>query len=225
MTTDQLRLGQGASLFNPIALPGKRLLTQTQPTIFVDRDGVINQNRANHVLAWKDFQFIDDSIKALALLHQAGYQIIVVTNQAAIARGLISVPELELIHHRMMEAIEAGGGKVKSILYCTHLPNAGCACRKPKPGLLLQAAQTFNVDLPNTWMIGDHNTDMQTALAAGCKPLLVLTGRGQATYKDWLLNQQPLHDTDVFYSTSSLTVKANLLEAVQFVLNNERVLV
>jgi histidinol-phosphate phosphatase family protein len=125
MTTDQFRLGQGASVFNPATLPGRRLLTQTQPTIFVDRDGVINQNRPDHVLSWTDFQFIDDSIKALALLNQAGYQVIVVTNQAAISRGLFSVQELDYIHYRMTEAIEAGGGKVKSILYCTHLPNAG----------------------------------------------------------------------------------------------------
>ncbi len=221
MTTNQLHVGQGAYLFNPLKQSGTRLLTQTQPTIFVDRDGVINQNRTDHVLAWKDFQFIDDSIKALALLHQAGYQIIVVTNQAAIARGLLSVQDLDYIHQQMMDAIETGGGKVKSVLYCTHLPNADCDCRKPRPGLLLQAAASFKVDLPNTWMIGDHNTDMQAALAAGCKPLLVLTGRGQAAYKNWMLNQQPIYDTAAYQATESLTVKANLLEAAQFVLSNK----
>lgn len=226
MTTDQLQLGRVASAFNPLTLPTSRLLTQSQPTVFVDRDGVINQNRADHVLAWKDFEFIDGSIKALSLLYKAGYQVVVVTNQAAISRGLISLQDLDHIHHRMMEQIIKGGGKVKSVLYCTHLPTAGCNCRKPKPGLLLQAAQMFNIDLANTWLIGDHTTDMQAAQAAGCKPLLVLTGRGQSAYHDWQLNQQPVHDTDLAaQAASTLTVKANLLEATQFLLANERVLV
>lgn len=223
MTTDQLHLGRVNSVFNPLTLPANQLLTQSQPTVFVDRDGVINQNRPDHVLAWKDFEFIDGSIKALSLLYKAGYQVVVVTNQAAISRGLISLQDLDNIHHHMMEAIIKGGGKIKAVLYCTHLPNAGCNCRKPRPGLLLQAAQTFNIDLANTWLIGDHTTDMQAAQAAGCKPLLVLTGRGQSAYNDWLLNQQPVHDTGV--PANSLTVKANLLEATQFLLANERVLV
>ena len=102
MSTERLQLNQASPIFNSIALPNSRLTTQPQPTIFIDRDGVINQNRTDHVLNWKSFQFIDDSIKALALLHQAGYQVVVVTNQAVIARGLLSLQELEYIHQRML---------------------------------------------------------------------------------------------------------------------------
>jgi D-glycero-D-manno-heptose 1,7-bisphosphate phosphatase len=229
MTTGQLKYRPTPSLFNPPDLSTGRLMTKFQPTVFVDRDGVINRNRAEHVLAWKDFEFLDGSIQALALLHQAGYQVIVVTNQAAVTRGLFSLQDLELIHRQMLEAIEQGGGKVKSVLFCTHLPTAGCACRKPKPGLLFQAAHTFKVDLATSWLIGDHSTDIQAAVAAGCKPLLVLTGRGQAAYKNLVLNQtQPFPDVTTldFAATSApLTIKANLLEAAEFILANERIMV
>jgi D-glycero-D-manno-heptose 1,7-bisphosphate phosphatase len=225
MTIEQVRSGRTLPIFNPINLPTSGLMTQLQPTVFVDRDGVINHNRVDHVLSWKDFQFVDGSLQALALLHEAGYQVVVVTNQAAITRGLISVQELDGIHRRMQDAIEESGGKVKSVLYCRHLPTAGCDCRKPKPGLLFQAARSYKIDLPSSWLIGDHITDIQAGLAAGCKPILVLTGRGQAAYDSWLLNQQQASsraDTIDFAAANLLKIKTNLLEAVDFILTNER---
>ena len=230
MTIEQIRVDPPTvPVFNRASLPTARPGIQYQPTVFIDRDGVINHNRVNHVLSWNDFQFVDGSIKAMALLHQAGYQVIVVTNQAAITRGLISVQELDFIHRRMEKMIEEGGGKVKGIFYCRHLPTANCDCRKPKPGLLFQAARQFKIDLPTSWLVGDHITDIQAAIAAGVKPLLVLTGRGQATYENWLLTHPPSlcpsGNTAEFTKEPLLIVKANLLEAVEFILADVRIMV
>ncbi|OJW03481.1 MAG: hypothetical protein BGO39_10530 [Chloroflexi bacterium 54-19] len=194
------------------------MLTTGQPTIFVDRDGVINQNRADHVLTWQDFHFLEGSLEALALLNQARYQVIVVTNQAAITRKLISVAELDFIHQQMCDVIEAHGGYVKNIFYCHHLPTEGCNCRKPKPGLLLQAAQNYNINLAESWLVGDHLTDVQAATAAGAKPVLVLTGRGQSAYESWLTDPQSAKPGTHLL----LPVKNNLLEAVEFILAHER---
>ncbi|MDB5082698.1 MAG: histidinol-phosphate phosphatase family protein [Chloroflexi bacterium] len=220
MTIQEMQLDRTSLTYAP-ANPAINHEALSQPTVFVDRDGVINQNRSNHVLSWQDFEFVAGSILALASLHRAGYQVIVVTNQAAIARKLFSIHELELIHQRMQEAIEEGGGKVKGIFYCIHLPTADCACRKPRPGLLFEAAEKFNIELTTSWLVGDHTTDMQAAVAAGCKPLLVLTGRGQTAYETWQQNQ----DSTGPGVYPPLTVKANLLEAVDFILAKERIMV
>jgi D-glycero-D-manno-heptose 1,7-bisphosphate phosphatase len=219
MTVEQVRVGQHHPFFTPLNLPLNPLLTTGQPTIFVDRDGVINQNRTDHVLAWKDFHFLEGSLEALALLNEAGYQVIVVTNQAAITRKLISVAELDFIHQQMCNVIEAHGGFVKNIFYCHHLPTEGCNCRKPKPGLLLQAARNYNINLADSWLVGDHLTDVQAATAAGAKPVLVLTGRGQSAYESWLTTRQSAAPD----TTQPLPVKANLLEAVEFILAHARI--
>lgn len=218
MTVEQVRVGQHHPFFTPLNLPLNSLLATGQPTIFVDRDGVINQNRTDHVLTWQDFHFLEGSLEALALLNQAGYQVIVVTNQAAITRKLISVAELDFIHQQMCEVIEAHGGHVKNIYYCHHLPAEGCNCRKPKPGLLLQAAHKYNINLAESWLVGDHLTDVQAATAAGAKPVLVLTGRGQSAYESWLTDLQTAEPG----TRQLLPVKGNLLEAVEFILAHER---
>lgn len=219
MTVEQVRVGQHHPFFPPLNLPLNPLLNTGQPTVFVDRDGVINQNRADHVLAWKDFHFLEGSLEALGLLNEAGYQVIVVTNQAAITRKLISVAELDFIHQQMCKVIQAHGGFVKNIFYCHHLPTEGCNCRKPRPGLLLQAAQNYNINLADSWLVGDHLTDVQAATAVGAKPLLVLTGRGQAAYQSWLAERQTTEPP----TPQPLPVKENLLEAVGFILAHEHI--
>ena len=179
-----------------------------QPTVFIDRDGVINHNRAEHVLHWQDFKFLEGALVALARLRQAGYRVVVITNQAAIERGLVSAHQVEQLHTRMTAEIEAAGGAVQAVLYCPHRPEAGCNCRKPRPGLLYQAAAHYRIRLNESWLIGDYLTDIEAGLAANCKPVLDLTGRGQVAWQNW--SQHPLH--------RPLPVKQDLLEAVNYIL-------
>lgn len=201
---------------------------QQPPAIFIDRDGVINQNRQEHVQSWDQFHFIDGSKKALALLNEAGYQVIIVTNQAQIDRGLLNAAQLDELHRRMIHEIEAAGGRVTAVYYCPHRPEANCNCRKPKPGLFFNAAENLHLELANSWFIGDHVTDVEAGLAAGCKPLLVLTGRGEAAAAQWKLSQASENTDDAWsaYPTVEtrtrfqLPIKADLLEAVEFVLAN-----
>ena len=147
--------------------------------VFVDRDGVVNANRADHVLNWEQFAFLPGALKALAMLARARIPVIVVTNQAAIARGQIKPAVLDDIHARMSQAVLTAGGSVLDVLYCPHDAKADCACRKPKPGLLLRAAKMYDIELEQSYYVGDALTDVAAGMAAGCRCVLVDTGRGR----------------------------------------------
>ena len=148
--------------------------------VFVDRDGVINENRAEHVKRWSEFRFLPGAFQALARLARAGIKVFVVTNQSIVNRGLISRAEMEALNRKMVGEIEQEGGRIVQIAYCPHRPDEHCECRKPRPGLLLELAQSHRLDLRKSAMIGDAIADVQAALAVGCKPILVLTGRGES---------------------------------------------
>lgn len=148
-------------------------------TIFLDRDGVICYNRPDHVKSWAEFRFLPGALEALTALSQAGCRIVVVTNQAGISRGLMTVEQVDEIHCRMSNAVAAAGGRVDRVLYCPHRPEEGCACRKPQPGLLWAAAREYPVEWDQAYLVGDHWTDVQAGLSAGCRTFLVLTGRGR----------------------------------------------
>ncbi len=153
-------------------------------TIFLDRDGVINENRPDYVKSWEEFRFLEGSREAIARLTKAGYRIIVCTNQAAIARGLVSVETVEDIHRRMLEGIAAYGGNIERVYYCPHGKDENCGCRKPRPGLLLRARDELGVDLSDAIFIGDSLTDVRAGLAAGVLPMLVLTGLGDEQFRN-----------------------------------------
>ena len=146
--------------------------------IFLDRDGVICQNRSDHVKSWQEFEFLPEAKHSLAALSQLNLPIVVVTNQAAVNRGLTSASVVEDIHRRMVAEITAAGGRIDKIIYCPHRPEEKCTCRKPEPGMLLQAAREMNIDLANSYFVGDAATDMIAARKVGCRSFLVLTGRG-----------------------------------------------
>jgi D-glycero-D-manno-heptose 1,7-bisphosphate phosphatase len=149
--------------------------------VFLDRDGVINENlEGRYVGVWSDFRLLPGAIESIAALNRAGYPVVVVTNQGGIGRGQMSETALQDIHARMHAAVEAGGARIDAVLYCPHDPQAGCDCRKPQPGLLRRAAAQLGLALGQSYFIGDHVTDVQAGLAAGCRPILVLTGRGGA---------------------------------------------
>jgi D-glycero-D-manno-heptose 1,7-bisphosphate phosphatase len=148
--------------------------------VFIDRDGVINQDSPDYIKGWSEFDFISRSVEAARDLTRSGFTTIVITNQSAIARKLISPQELEYIHSKMKEAIESKGGKINGIFVCPHLPSDGCDCRKPSPGLIYQAQGKYDIDLAASVMIGDSVRDIQCALNAGCgQSILVRTGNGK----------------------------------------------
>lgn len=146
--------------------------------IFLDRDGVICHNRQDHIKSWDEFQFLPGAKASLAALSRVGLPVIVVTNQAVIGRGLVPAQMVEEIHRRMVEEVAGYGGRIDRVIYCPHRPEDGCNCRKPRPGMLLQAAREMDLDLSGSYMVGDAVTDTIAGLEAGCRSFLVLTGRG-----------------------------------------------
>jgi D-glycero-D-manno-heptose 1,7-bisphosphate phosphatase len=155
--------------------------------IFIDRDGVINEDRADYVKTWDVFRFIPGSLDALQRLTDSGYRIIVITNQSVINRNMVCPKDLEEIHNNMTKAITAHGGRVEAIFLCPHAPDDGCDCRKPAPGLIRQAQAKYHMDLAQTCMIGDSLKDIQCAQRAGCgKAILVRTGYGAETERQCL---------------------------------------
>ncbi|HID24181.1 MAG TPA: D-glycero-beta-D-manno-heptose 1,7-bisphosphate 7-phosphatase, partial [Planctomycetaceae bacterium] len=150
-----------------------------KPAVFLDRDGVINENRSDYVKGWEEFVFLPGVFEPLRLLAQNHQAIVVVSNQSAVGRGLVSRETVVAIHRRMQAEIQRRGGRVDAIYYCPHHPDAGCDCRKPRPGLLLRAARELSIDLSRSYLIGDAVSDIEAALAVGCTPIFVLTGRGQ----------------------------------------------
>jgi histidinol-phosphate phosphatase family protein len=150
---------------------------QDKPVVLVDRDGVINRNLPDGVKSWDDFEFLPGALSGLAILRQAGHQVVVVTNQANIGRGILTRAQLDEIHRRMEVEVAAAGGMIDAVYVCEHLPEDGCRCRKPAPGLLRMAAQEMGFSLDQTYVIGDHRTDVAAARAAGAYAVLVLSGR------------------------------------------------
>ena len=146
-------------------------------TVFLDRDGVINRNLDNgYVKSWSEFEFLPNSLGAIRLLANAGYQIIVVTNQACINKGILSPRTLDVIHQKMISDVERTGGRIHAIYYCPHRDDENCTCRKPKTGMLVQAASEHLISLSDTYLIGDSTRDIEAGHQFGVYSLLVLTG-------------------------------------------------
>jgi D-glycero-D-manno-heptose 1,7-bisphosphate phosphatase len=147
--------------------------------LFLDRDGVINENLPTHVTSWAEFQFIPRALDALRLLGDMEYRIIVITNQAIINRGIVARATVDEINARMVDEVHRQGGRIDAVLYCPHRADEACACRKPMPGMVLHAATRWGLDLTQSVLIGDALTDMGVGLAVGCQSILVRTGRGR----------------------------------------------
>ncbi len=160
--------------------------------VFLDRDGVINADSPDYVIRWEEFFFIPKSRQAIADLCAAGWTLFVVTNQSAVHRKMITASELERLHRKMVAAIEDRGGEIRDVFYCPHLPEKGCFCRKPKPGLLLEAQRRYGIDLSTAFMVGDSEKDMACGRAAGCRyAVLVRTGNGRQAEKRLKEKGQP----------------------------------
>ncbi len=136
--------------------------------VFLDRDGVINRDSPDYVTAWDEFEFLPGSLAAIAALSAAAIDVIIVTNQSALARGLMTSDTLADIHRRLTSAVADRGGRIRTIMHCPHHPDDLCGCRKPAPGMILQAQARFGLDLKRSVMIGDRATDVACGRQAGC---------------------------------------------------------
>ncbi len=141
---------------------------------------MINKDRSDYVKSWSEFEFLPRSLEALGLLARHGCRVIVITNQSAINRNLVTEAEVQKIHENMTESVAAAGGSIEAVYYCPHAPENGCTCRKPKPGLIHHAQADLEADLSDACVVGDSLKDIQCARLAGCgKAILVRTGHGQ----------------------------------------------
>lgn len=148
--------------------------------VFLDRDGVINKNRDDYVKTVEEFIFLPGALEGLAKLKKAGITTVVVSNQAGIGRGLIKPSELERINHKMFQEIAERGGEISALYCCTHRKDEGCECRKPEIGLFRKASTELGINLADSYLIGDSKSDIEAGHRAGCKTVLVLTGKTSA---------------------------------------------
>ncbi len=141
--------------------------------VFLDRDGVINRlNRGSYVTSWGQFEFLEGAKEAIAKLSGSGYLVFIITNQSAINRGFLSEAGLGVIHNNMLCEIEAAGGRIERIYHCPHRPDENCGCRKPETGLFQQAGAEYGIDFPNSWFVGDFESDREVAKRMGLRFIL-----------------------------------------------------
>jgi len=182
-----------------------------RPAVFLDRDGTINEEMGyiNHV---SRFRLLPEAAPAIRRLNEAGFPVVVVTNQSGAARGYFPASLVDEVHRHLQNLLAAQGARVDANYTCLHAPNAGCSCRKPQPGLLAQAGEDLGLDLSRSYLVGDRYKDIETAANAGVQGILVLTGYGLGEFEH--------------FSHSNLTppvhVAKNLLDAAEFIINKEQ---
>ena len=142
-------------------------------TVFLDRDGVINKERNDYVKSISELEIFPNVAKNVELLKNAGFLVVIITNQSAINRGLITHEMVHKIHGSIQNHLKKNGTCVDGFFYCPHKPDENCNCRKPKSGLLHQAILELNIDLNSSWMIGDSNSDIEAAISIGCKAIKI----------------------------------------------------
>lgn len=185
-----------------------------QKLIFIDRDGVINKDpggwtKYNYVTDWNEFFFIDGSIEALKKLKEAGYRTCLISNQGGISKGYFKQEDLDGLNKKMLIEIEKGGGRIDELYYCPHHDKDNCECRKPKTGLIEQAIRKTDVDLRDTFIIGDSARDIEAGKRMGMKTIFVLSGK------------TPLSETKS-WPTQPDCIKKDLLEAVEWILEAKK---
>lgn len=170
-TTDRFYYSTGS----PARLEQTAKFLSPQKVIFLDRDGVINKKMdvGDYVKKWEEFEFLPGTVEAMRFLTENGYRIFIISNQAGVARGKMTPQDLWDIEHKMEEEMGRTGAKITGFYYCLHDRDEGCDCRKPKPGLLFQAALDHYIHLPNAVFVGDDERDKQAGDAAGVKTILV----------------------------------------------------
>ncbi len=149
--------------------------------VILDRDGVINYDSAQFIKSPDEWKPIPGSLEAIAALNQAGYRVALATNQSGISRGLFDMATLNAMHDKMHRALAQVGGRIDALFYCPHSAEDHCDCRKPKPGMIEEIARRFGSDLDGVPSVGDSLRDLQASTPLGALPILVRTGKGEAT--------------------------------------------
>jgi D-glycero-D-manno-heptose 1,7-bisphosphate phosphatase len=185
-------------------------LVLLKKVVFLDRDGTINRNSPDYIKSREEFEFLPGSLKAIERFTASGFSVIIITNQSAVPRKLISVEQLEDMHHMMKQIVETNAGEIMDIFYCPHMPDEGCDCRKPEPGLIFQARDKHRIDITHTVMVGDSAKDIECGHHAGCgKTVLVKTGNFAET-------QQSLAEKGIVPDY----VARDLYEAAEWIISN-----
>ena len=166
--------------------------------VVLDRDGVINETRDGVISSLEDFVPIEGSYDAIARLCQHDYHIVVITNQSGIARGLVTIDEINIIHDSMQQAVASHGGRIDAILLCPHKPDDDCSCRKPRPGMLNSLMERLDIELGGVPLVGDSLRDVQTAMVVGATPVLAKTGHGTRTLEE----NKHLDNVDIYTDLS-----------------------
>ena len=159
--------------------------------VILGRDGTINWDSEDFIKTADEWIPMPGALEAIARLNHAGWRVVLAANQPGLGRGLFEMASLNQIHAKMHKMLAAQGGRIDAVFFCPHAPDEGCACRKPKPGLLHQIAERYGVELKNVPVAGDDLRDMQAGVAAGCEVHLLLTGQG-AQFRDRLASGEPL---------------------------------
>ena len=177
--------------------------------IFLDRDGVINRfpGRENYVTSIHLFELLPNTVHAIRLLTDAGFEINVISNQGCVSKKLLSEAALEEMTDLMLKEIEKGGGKISGIFYCPHQTDDNCECRKPKIGLFKKALGSREPDLSNTYFVGDSQEDVEAGKKAGLRTILVLSGRScKKDVRDFKIQPDQ--------------IKKDLMDAAQWIIRN-----
>ena len=180
--------------------------------LILDRDGVINEDSDDFIKSADEWIPIPGSLEAIARFNRAGYSVVVVTNQSGIARGLYDLDTLHNMHQKMDLLLDEIGWHVDAVLYCPHLPKDKCSCRKPLPGMLHDVAMRYQISLSKVAMVGDSLRDVQAAMAAGAKPILVRTGKGERTLENASIEELagvPVYDSLADYADRSEDTRLN----------------
>ncbi len=181
----------------------------SRPALFLDRDGVLNENRQDHVKSWSEFRFLPGVLDALATLNSIQVPIVAITNQAAVHQGQVPSSTIDEIHQRMLAEVRMRSGRIDSVYYCPHRADENCSCRKPQPGLLNAAARDLDIDLQRSVLVGDWTTDIAAGHQVGCGTILVLTGRGEDARRQIFSNGHVRPDA----------IAADLQRAVPLIIN------
>jgi D-glycero-D-manno-heptose 1,7-bisphosphate phosphatase len=178
--------------------------TRAVKLVVLDRDGVINHDSDQFIKSPDEWRPIPGSLEAIARLNHAGFRVVVATNQSGIGRGLFDMGTLNAIHEKMHRALAQVGGRVDAIFFCPHTADSDCECRKPRAGLLMEAARRFHVDVKSVPCVGDSLRDLQAAEEVGAQPMLVLTGKGEKTLREGSFPKNTVIFPDLAFAASAL---------------------
>ncbi len=178
--------------------------TRQVKLIILDRDGVINYDSEQFIKSPDEWRPIPGSLEAISRLNHAGFRVVVATNQSGLGRGLFEMAALISINDKMHKALAQVGGRIDAVFYCPHTADSACECRKPKPGMFVEIANRFGIELTGVPCVGDSVRDLQAAAAVEAQPILVLSGKGEKTLRDGVFPANTIIYPDLAFVATAL---------------------